>query len=102
MKGKELNFSNLILLNSTFLEDTRMDMFFEDARYFLIKSGNSENVVLSKHREVWSTTPRNEEILNKAFRSTKNVILVFSVEKSQAFQGKSISKIIYQGLLHYF
>lgn len=68
-------------------DDPHMDIFFENTRYFLIKSGNSENVALSKHREVWSTTPRNEEILNKAFRQTRNVILVFSVEKSQAFQG---------------
>lgn len=91
-----------------------MKVFFEDARYFLIKSANSENVILSKAKVsrkeifptrnvwiftisenvhflqgVWSTTPRNEQTLNKAFRETRNVILIFSVEKSQAFQGKT-------------
>ncbi|KAI0987692.1 hypothetical protein GJ496_000976 [Pomphorhynchus laevis] len=59
----------------------------EDARYFLIKSNNHENVALAKAKEVWSTPPVNESKLNRAFRTSKNVILIFSVVESGRFQG---------------
>lgn len=60
---------------------------FRDARFFLIKSNNHENVSLSKAKGVWSTPPSNEAKLNKAFRESRNVILLFSVRESGAFQG---------------
>ncbi|XP_061782920.1 YTH domain-containing protein 1 [Nerophis lumbriciformis] len=59
----------------------------EDARFFLIKSNNHENVSLAKAKGVWSTLPVNEKKLNAAFRSVRSVILVFSVRESGKFQG---------------
>ncbi|PIO33753.1 hypothetical protein AB205_0152180 [Aquarana catesbeiana] len=59
----------------------------KDARFFLIKSNNHENVSLAKAKGVWSTLPVNEKKLNTAFRSARSVILVFSVRESGKFQG---------------
>lgn len=61
--------------------------FFKDACYFQIKSINHENVDLSKSLGVWSTQPQNESRLCSAFREHRNVILIFSVQQSGAFQG---------------
>ncbi|GBN17772.1 YTH domain-containing protein 1 [Araneus ventricosus] len=61
--------------------------FFRDARFFLVKSNNHENVALSKAKGVWSTPPQNESKLNQAFRTCRNVILIFSVKESGKFQG---------------
>ncbi|XP_029837863.2 YTH domain-containing protein 1 isoform X2 [Ixodes scapularis] len=61
--------------------------FFRNARFFLVKSNNHENVALSKAKGVWSTPPQNEAKLNQAFRECKNVILVYSVKESGKFQG---------------
>uniref|UniRef100_A0A8C5M7C2 YTH domain-containing family protein n=1 Tax=Leptobrachium leishanense TaxID=445787 RepID=A0A8C5M7C2_9ANUR len=59
----------------------------QDARFFLIKSNNHENVSLAKAKGVWSTLPVNEKKLNAAFRSARSVILIFSVRESGKFQG---------------
>nr|XP_054920809.1 YTH domain-containing protein 1-like isoform X1 [Dermacentor andersoni] len=64
-----------------------MKYFFRNARFFLVKSNNHENVVLSKAKGVWSTPPQNEAKLNQAFRECKNVILIYSVKESGKFQG---------------
>ncbi|XP_064476909.1 YTH domain-containing protein 1-like [Ornithodoros turicata] len=61
--------------------------FFRNARFFLVKSNNHENVALSKAKGVWSTPPQNEAKLNQAYRECKNVILVYSVKESGKFQG---------------
>lgn len=60
---------------------------FRDARFFVIKSNNHENISLAKAKGVWSTPPSNEVKLNKAFKESRNVILIFSVRESGAFQG---------------
>ncbi|CAF0999122.1 unnamed protein product [Didymodactylos carnosus] len=60
---------------------------FSDACYFLIKSSNEENVSLAKAKGVWSTPPANEAKLNRAFKEHRNVILIYSVAESKAFQG---------------
>ncbi|CAF0835628.1 unnamed protein product [Adineta ricciae] len=64
-----------------------LNTIFHDTVYFLIKSGNEENVSLAKAKGVWSTPPANENKLNRAFRGHQNVILIFSVAESKAFQG---------------
>lgn len=61
--------------------------FFKDACFFQIKSINYENVELSKSLGVWSTSFQNEIRLNTAFKENRNVILIFSVQQSGAFQG---------------
>ncbi|CAF2709690.1 unnamed protein product [Rotaria sp. Silwood2] len=68
-------------------EISALQSIFNDTVYFLIKSGNEENVSLAKAKGVWSTPPANENKLNRAFRQHRNVILIFSVAESKAFQG---------------
>jgi hypothetical protein len=63
--------------------------FFENARFFIIKSSNKENVDLSQKYSEWATTVNNQKKLNEAFQS-QNVILIFSINKSGNFQGYAI------------
>lgn len=67
--------------------EDRLEYLFRGARFFMIKSGNPENIALSKIKGVWSTLPINENKLNQAVKSTKNVILIFSVKESMKFCG---------------
>lgn len=41
---------------------------FLDAKFYLIKSSNHENVGLAQARGVWSSPPKNEAKLNRAFQ----------------------------------
>lgn len=66
---------------------TKLNYLFRGARFFVIKSNNAENITLSKAKGVWSTLPQNESNLNKAFRESRNVLLVFSVKESGKFAG---------------
>merc|ERR1719215_1775051 len=56
-------------------------------RFFIITSNTGENVVKSVQHNVWATQRKNEQKLNDAFRSGGAAILIFSVNKSGAFQG---------------
>ncbi|XP_064098691.1 YTH domain-containing protein 1-like isoform X1 [Macrobrachium nipponense] len=67
---------------------TKVNYLFRDARFFLMKSNNAENIQISKSKGVWSTPPQNEAKLNQAFREARNVILVFSIKESGRFCGK--------------
>lgn len=66
---------------------TKLNYLFRDARFFVIKSNNAENITLSKARGVWSTLPQNEANLNQAFKESRNVLLIFSVKESGRFAG---------------
>lgn len=66
---------------------TKLNYFFRETRFFVIKSNNAENIGLSKNKGVWSTLPQNEANLNQAFRESRNVILIFSVKESGKFAG---------------
>lgn len=66
----------------------QLKLLFKEARFFIIKSNNYENIALAKVKNCWSTRPWNETKLNQAFRTCKNVILVFSVKESGKFAGK--------------
>ncbi|NXL85386.1 YTDC2 helicase, partial [Alectura lathami] len=56
-------------------------------RYFIMKSSNLHNLDISQQKGIWSTTPSNERKLNKAFRESVMVYLIFSVQGSGHFQG---------------
>lgn len=56
-------------------------------RYFMIKSWNYDNVIAAQRESLWATQAKNEETLTEAFRTSRHVILLFSVNKSIAFQG---------------
>jgi hypothetical protein len=65
------------------------NLFFENARFFVIKSSNKENVDLSQKYSEWATTVTNQKKLNEAYQSS-NVILIFSINKSGNFQGYAV------------
>lgn len=66
---------------------SQLKFLFKEARFFIIKSNNYENIELAKAKNCWSTRPWNETKLNQAFRTCKNVILLFSVKESGKFAG---------------
>lgn len=67
---------------------SQLRLLLKEARFFIIKSNNYENIELAKIKSCWSTRPWNETKLNQAFRTCKNVILIFSVKESGKFAGK--------------
>ncbi|KAL7275998.1 hypothetical protein RUND412_001029 [Rhizina undulata] len=74
--GRRLEGSNDLL-------DTRN----ADTRYFVVKSFNHDNVKMAQQDELWATQKKNSEIFEDAFKTSRDVILVFSVNKSGKFQG---------------
>ncbi|KAL9038985.1 MAG: hypothetical protein Q9180_002801 [Flavoplaca navasiana] len=64
-----------------------VDLKAGDTRYFIIKSWNVENVEAAQRECIWATQPHNLGNLTEAFNTCRNVILVFSVNNSRAFQG---------------
>ncbi|XP_056088794.1 YTH domain-containing protein 1 isoform X2 [Rhinichthys klamathensis goyatoka] len=68
-------------------QTSKLKYILREARFFLIKSNNHENVSLAKAKGVWSTLPVNEKKLNAAFRAARSVVLIFSVRESGKFQG---------------
>ncbi|KAK5987743.1 YTH domain-containing protein 1 [Cladobotryum mycophilum] len=57
------------------------------SRYFLIKSFNTRNVEMSQKEGLWITKAENGKLLTEAFNKSKSVILFWSINKSQSFQG---------------
>lgn len=53
----------------------------------MIKSWNHDNVNTAMRDSLWATQEKNEKVLTEAFRSSRHVVLLFSVNKSMAFQG---------------
>ncbi|PPJ50247.1 hypothetical protein CBER1_04874 [Cercospora berteroae] len=59
-------------------------------RYFILKSWNHQNVEEAQRTNIWATQEKNEEMLTHAFKTARHVILLFSVNKSMAFQGYAL------------
>ncbi|KAI9829445.1 MAG: hypothetical protein M1826_005627 [Phylliscum demangeonii] len=58
-----------------------------DVRFFIVKSYNTENVKRSQEENVWVTQEKNSDNFTQAFQTSRHVILLFSINKSMAFQG---------------
>ncbi|KAH7885461.1 YT521-B-like domain-containing protein [Phlebopus sp. FC_14] len=56
-------------------------------RYFILKSLTQFDLDVSVERGLWATQKHNETILDQAYRTSKEVILVFGVNKSGEFYG---------------
>ncbi|KAF8142882.1 YT521-B-like domain-containing protein [Mycena galopus ATCC 62051] len=56
-------------------------------RYFILKSLTEDDLDLSVQTGVWATQKHNEGILDRAFRTSKDVFLVSSVNKSGELYG---------------
>lgn len=57
--------------------EKELDEISNDARYFIIRSANQENINTAKEFNKWATTKNNEYKLDRAFQSKNNVILFF-------------------------
>ncbi|KAH7402012.1 YT521-B-like domain-containing protein [Phaeosphaeria sp. MPI-PUGE-AT-0046c] len=57
------------------------------SKYFIVKSLTLQDLELSVRNGIWATQSHNEDVLNKAFRSTENVYLIFSANKSGEYFG---------------
>ncbi|KAI9741335.1 MAG: hypothetical protein M1834_003052 [Cirrosporium novae-zelandiae] len=69
------------------LESESLNLRAGDSRYFMVKSFNFENVEISQRENTWCTQEHNLKTFLEAFEKSRNVILVFSVNQSRAFQG---------------
>ena len=56
-------------------------------RYFIMKCNNEKNLEISVEQGIWATTKINEQRLDRAYKNSNNVYLVFSVQGSGHFQG---------------
>ncbi|KAF8516299.1 YT521-B-like domain-containing protein [Hysterangium stoloniferum] len=56
-------------------------------RYFILKSLTQYDLNLSVDRGVWATQSHNEGVLDQAFRTSTDVFLIFSANKSGEFFG---------------
>ncbi|KAJ7911649.1 YT521-B-like domain-containing protein [Mycena leptocephala] len=56
-------------------------------RFFILKSLTREDLDLSVRTGVWATQHHNEGVLDRAFRTAADVVLIFSVNKSGEFYG---------------
>mmetsp|Transcript_62995 Transcript_62995/g.137616 ORF Transcript_62995/g.137616 Transcript_62995/m.137616 type:complete len:355 (-) Transcript_62995:177-1241(-) len=67
--------------------EDRPSVHTDKTRYFVITSSNKENVVKSVKYNLWATQRKNEQRLDEAFRTAPAVVLIFSVNRSDCFQG---------------
>ena len=71
-----------------FPTSNRLYILMHHAKFFIIKSQNFENLKISIQRKEWATTKNNQSKLSNAFISnSRKVFLIFSVNKSGAYQG---------------
>ena len=59
-------------------------------RFFIVKSFNYDNILISMQHGVWSTSPGPTKKLTNAFKNSDHVILIFSVNESRSFQGFAV------------
>ncbi|EKM51570.1 uncharacterized protein PHACADRAFT_101811 [Phanerochaete carnosa HHB-10118-sp] len=60
---------------------------FFPKRYFILKSLTQYDLDLSVEKGLWATQRHNEGILDQAYRTSKDVYLIFGVNKSGEFYG---------------
>ncbi|KAF9511676.1 hypothetical protein BS47DRAFT_1486732 [Hydnum rufescens UP504] len=54
-------------------------------RYFILKSLTYEDLNMSVERKLWATQPHNEAILDQAYRTSKDVFLIFGANRTGDF-----------------
>lgn len=59
----------------------------EESKFFLMRSANMDNIIISRLQNQWATTKNNEVKLNEAFNSSPHVFLFFVVSKISNIQG---------------
>lgn len=57
------------------------------SKFYIIRSSNFDNIIISRNYREWATTRANEGRLNEAFNISPHVFLIFSVSKMSEFKG---------------
>ncbi|BES97417.1 HA2 [Nesidiocoris tenuis] len=85
VKTLEENLSSLaVSLGSVELQRANCAASF---RYFMIKAGQLKNLDLSIAHRVWSFLPVTQDRIVKAYKGGNTVILIFSIQGTNIFQG---------------
>ncbi|TIA87754.1 hypothetical protein E3P99_02986 [Wallemia hederae] len=79
-------FSRSSSVSSTTTTSSFLNYHFP-VRYFILKSHGFEDLLESVKTASWSTQPHNEYILDKAYRSSQAVVLIFSINRSGGWFG---------------
>ncbi|EDO40330.1 predicted protein, partial [Nematostella vectensis] len=91
LKGESLSaFKSCVNMSSVAQPETTVEpvwRIFLSARFFIMKCNNQRNLDISMAKGIWATTIANEKKLNRAFKESKKVVLIFSVQGSGHFQG---------------
>lgn len=64
-----------------------LNAMFDNARFFIMRSSNADNINTARAYKEWATTIPNEHKLKEAYKSGKYVFLIYAVSKSYEFQG---------------
>ena len=64
-----------------------LNTMLDNARFFIMRSSNTDNINTARAYNEWATTIPNEHKLKEAYKSGKYVFLVYAVSKSSEFQG---------------
>lgn len=56
-------------------------------KFFVVKSLTVDDLELSVKNKIWATQSHNEKVLNEAFKTSDNVFLIFSANKSGEYFG---------------
>jgi hypothetical protein len=59
-------------------------------RFFIVRSTNASNIVISMKEGIWSSTRQGSAIFNDAFSSAGLVYLFFTVHKTARFSGVAV------------
>uniref|UniRef100_A0A146M0Q0 YTH domain-containing protein 1 n=3 Tax=Lygus hesperus TaxID=30085 RepID=A0A146M0Q0_LYGHE len=78
--------------NNSEIEDSTLQKLSQNAKFFLMKTSDSNNLKVSQERQVWFTDPQNVTVLNAAVDASKNVILIFSAKWTGKFSGFALLK----------
>ncbi|KAF7316360.1 YT521-B-like splicing protein [Mycena indigotica] len=78
--------SNVSTSSGASTSSSLLEEYFPE-RFFILKSLTQEDLDLSVQRKVWATQRHNEGVFDRAFRTSKNVYFIFSVNKSGEFYG---------------
>lgn len=75
---------------AAFFYKSEFNQKLNEAKFFVLRSANMENILISRQYSEWATTRSNEAKLNEAFNSGGTVFLIFIVAKIPHFQGIAV------------
>ncbi|CED83177.1 Putative signal transduction protein involved in RNA splicing [Phaffia rhodozyma] len=84
---KGLSTASLRTMSSQASTDSSFLARYFPVRYFILKSLTSTDLDTSTEKGLWATQPHNEQVLDQAFRTSKDVFLIFGANQTGEFYG---------------